>query len=265
MPKTQGDLTITVQKIETGHLTVCVLGTEPIIMNRMSEKARHDLLAPRGRLTSVEKATNQKHDPLREFRASIYRDTRSDAPTLIQLPSTAFKGAMGTAALDLPGTKKAQIGRLVKVDRAYVSVYGVPQLHMSVVRSADMNKTPDIRTRAILPQWAAVVDISFARPLITEQAIANLMSAAGLVSGVGDWRSEKGKGNFGSYEVVNADDLRFVEVLAAGREAQVAAMETAVPFDDETSELLSWFHTEMTRRTEQGKIAKPVRAKKEAA
>ena len=69
---------------------------------------------------------------------------------------------MAQAAIDVPGNAaKTQIGRLTTVEGAYVPVYGIPKLMMSTVRSKDMNRTPDIRTRAIQEQWACVIKISY--------------------------------------------------------------------------------------------------------
>ena len=178
--------------------------------------------------------------PIAEFRASPY--ILPDGPTMIGLMSSAFKGAMGTAALDLPGATKAKIGRLVYVEGDYVSIFGTPQLHMSIVRSADMNKTPDVRTRAILPEWACRVAISFVEPVIKQPAVVNLLSAAGITAGVGDWRPEKGKGAFGRFKLVNDDDPEFVRIITTGaRESQAQAMEHPLPYDAETEELLGWY------------------------
>src|SRR3990172_776783 len=141
MATKQAEVTIYVPEIHRKHILVSILGTSPYIANRMAEKARHELLNPRGRMNAAEKQTNLKHDPVAEFRASPYTLMDEAAPTLLAGMSSAFKGAMSTAALDLPGTKKAQIGRLVYVEGDYTPIYGVPRLFMSVTRSADMNRT----------------------------------------------------------------------------------------------------------------------------
>src|SRR5580765_1634842 len=184
-------------EVTRGQFDCCILGTSPLILNRMSEKAKRELLMPKGRKNAIEKATTLKHEPVAEYRASAYRLHDEDAPTLLAILSTAFKRAIGTAALDMPGAKKAQIGRLTYIEGEYVGIFGVPKLFMSIVRSADMNKTPDVRTRAIVPQWACRVGITYVEPLIRPQAVANLLAAAGLTVGVGDWRSEKGAGSYG--------------------------------------------------------------------
>lgn len=244
---------VDILQVERGTLELCVLGTSPIILNRMSEKAKRELLMPKGRKTATEKATSLKHNPIEEYRASAYQIRAADSPTLLAVLATSFKGAMATAALDLPGAKKAQIGRLTYVNGDYVPLFGVPQLFMSVVRSADMNKTPDVRTRAIVPQWACRLSVTYIKPLMRPQAVLNLIAASGLSIGVGDWRPEKGKGNYGQFEIVSDSDPRYVSIVkAGGRTAQEAALETPVCYDDETSSLLAWFDDELSKRTLRG-------------
>ena len=240
---------IQILEVAKGVIDFCILGTSPLICNRMSQKVWNELLAPKGKKNAAEKASTMKHDPLREFRDSPYVMTDPKAPTLLAILPTAFKRAMGTAALDMPGAKKAQIGRLVSVEWDMQPVYGVPRVFMAITRSADMNKTPDVRTRAILPEWACRLRVTFTKPILREQSIANLLAAAGFQSGVGDWRQEKGSGSYGSFKLVSADDPDFVRIVKTmGRKAQQDALDNPVAYNDETDEMLAWFDVEFKRR-----------------
>lgn len=241
-----------VDPIETKTISLAILGTQPIILNRMSEKARHELLMPKGRMTQADKATNLKHDPVSEFRASPYTCRSDDDPTWLAHMASAFKGAMMSAALDLPGAKRTQIGRLVWVEGSLVPLYGIPEIFSAITRSADIGRTPDVRTRCIVPEWAASLEVTFAVPLLNERSVINLLAAAGKICGIGDWRPEKGKGTFGQFTLVDHDDARFQRILkTGGREAQIAAMQDPRPFDQDTEELLAWFEETLTTR---GKI-----------
>ena len=238
-------------KVTTGIFDCCVVGTSPLVLNRMSEKAKHELLMPKGRKNAAERATTLKHIPVDEYRASAY--TLNDGPTLLALMSTAFKGALRSAALDMPGAKKAQIGRLTHIAGDYVGIYGVPKLFMAIVRSADINKTPDVRTRAIVPEWACALRVTFVQPLIRAQAVANLLAAAGITIGVGDGRPEKGAMNYGQFRIADSDDAEFKRIVkAGGRKAQQAGLDSPVCYDDETSQLLSWFDGEREQRKMKG-------------
>lgn len=240
---------VQIVKIETQTVNYCVLGTSPLICNRMSQKGWHELLAPKGKKTTAEKASNMKHNPLQEFRDSPYVMVNPSAPTLLAILPTAFKKAMGTAALDSPGAKKSQIGRLVSVDWDMQPVYGTPRVHMAITRSADMNRTPDVRTRAILPEWACKLRVTFVKPILREKSVTDLLVAAGIQSGVGEWRQEKGSGSFGAFTVVDQSDEKWNRIVSTqGRQAQQEAMDNPVAFDAETEELLSWFDVELKRR-----------------
>jgi hypothetical protein len=70
-----------------------------------------------------------------------------------------------------------------------------------------------------------------------------------MVSGVGDWRQEKGSGNYGCFKLVSEDDKDYQRIIKTmGRKAQVKAMAEPECFDAETEELLSWFEAETKRR-----------------
>lgn len=249
MAKKETDTTIFVTEQRRETLNFCILGTTPLIHNRMSQKVLQTLLFPAPRKNAAEKASSLKHNPLQEYRDSPYVTLDDRDPTLITVLATGFKGGMMTAALDMPGVAKTQIKRQVYVDGQVVHIYGIPEMMMAVTRSADINKTPDVRTRAVMRKWACYLSMSYTVPLLNQQSVSNLLAAAGIVSGLGDWRQEKGSGNFGCYKLTTADDPEFLEVIATGgRQAQKDALEKPTFYDQETEELYSWFETETKRR-----------------
>ncbi len=243
------DESIELIDVRQGRVQFYLLGQSPLICNAMSAKARQQLLMPPGRKSTAEKAISLKHHPLQEYRDSVYYARDPDSATLITLKATAFKKAAMNAALDIPGAKKAQMGRLMYVVGDEVPIYGVPELMMSVTRSADMNHTPDVRTRAILPVWCASVVIEYAEPMLKAPVLTRLMAAAGMTQGVGDWRVEKGSGNYGRFSVVEADHPQVRLLMeAGGRAAQQEALSSPTAYDSETESLLSWFDSEIKLR-----------------
>jgi hypothetical protein len=239
---------IYVAKIEQAELTFFIKGTAPLICNRMSQKVLEELLLPKGKKTAADKASTLKHDPLEEYRQSPYTSRDEKNPTRLQLLASMFKKGMMTAALDIPGARSAQIGRLVYVVGDRVNLYGVPELLMAVTRSADMNRTPDVRSRAIIREWAAQVTVRFQVPIIKDTSIANLLVGAGQTSGIGDYRVQKG-GSYGTFEVCGPDDKDFARIVKnGGKAAQDAALAKPGFYDDETETLYAWYESEVPKR-----------------
>ena len=247
MAKATGILeAIEVEPLRVGTMKVWLKGRTPLICNRMAGKAMRELLFPKGRATTAEKQQRLKHDPVNEYRNSM--SVRPGAgPTRVVFPSPAVKGAMATAALETRGTNKTQVGRLVWVKDYSCDLFGKPELFMAIVRSADMNKTPDVRTRAIFREWCLPVTIQYIKPQMSEEAIMQLLSNGGFIVGIGDFRQEKGKGNFGQFEVVTEADCKQI-VKAGGLKQQDAAIKKPVCFDADTAELLGWFQEEVKTR-----------------
>jgi len=240
---------IQIHKITQGKMDLCIVGNTPLICNRISEKVKRELLLPKGRKTAADKASTLKHDPMAEYQASPYTDLDNKGDTYLQVLASMFKGAMVTAAGDATDAAKTQIKRLLWCEPDRISVYGVPQMLMSVTRCKDIGRTPDVRTRAILPEWACRVSITYVTPLLKEQSVANLIASAGITVGIGDWRAEKGAGCYGSYELVGKSDSRYKRIVkGGGRAAQKKAMEKPEFYDQETEELFAWYETEVRRR-----------------
>jgi hypothetical protein len=238
-----------IDALKQGRVTLRMIGTTPFYFNAMSAKAKRTLLIGGGKKTAAEKR-ELKHDPEQEFRDSVYRLPGGE--TLLGFPAPGVKGAMATAALETPGVTKTSVQRLIFLPEQKIKIWGKPMLKMDVVRSADMAKTPDIRTRAFLPRWCAEVDIAFVTPTLSVHSVVSLLSNAGAIVGIGDFRQEKGRGSYGTFAVAG-DDLGdwadyWAEVTAEGRAVQEAAMADPEYADDDTAELMALLEEERMRR-----------------
>lgn len=255
-------LEIQIMELNTGCLDIYLVGTSSIIFNRNSEKAKRQLLMPSGRKTEAEKASQLKHQPLEEYRASAYKFRGDDEPTRIFMPANAFKGIMRQTALDIPGARKTQIGRLTWIVGEDVPIYGIPQMRSDIVRMADAKRTPDVRFRAELLHWCCKFSVSFMQPQLNETAIINLLTNGGIICGVGDFRQEKGAGSHGQFKLVGKDDEVFAHIVKhGGRKIQDAGLASPEYADDDTAELVAWYDSELVRR---GKQKEAVQHAKEA-
>lgn len=247
MPK-ETSVEIHVPELRRGVVRLRIIGQTPMFQNRMAAKAKQQLLVGGRKKTAADKASI-KHHPIAEFRDSLER-TR-EGPTALGLRVVAMKAAMCTAALETAGITKTSAQRLLFMPGELAALYGTPQLRMDVVRSADINRTPDVRTRAFLPKWGAEIEIHHVLPQLPVSSVVTLACNAGVLVGIGDFRQEKGKGAFGSFRVVSADtpDAEWDDLVANhGRAAQLAAIESPQFADDDTAELMEYFYAEETRR-----------------
>lgn len=240
--------TIKIAPLMMQTATLRLIGTTPLYHNRMSEKARQQLLVGGKKKTAADRL-KLKHHPQDEFRASAHY--MPDGPTALGIPELALKASMCDASLETPGITRTSAQRLLWVEGGLAPVWGVPMLKMDVVRSADINRTPDVRTRCFLPRWAAEFRIRFISPQFTTHAVVTLLCNAGMLIGVGDYRQQKGKGSFGSFRVIGADeaDPEWEEITKEGRDVQEAAMRDPVCADRETEELMAFWSQENARKS----------------
>lgn len=246
---------IPISPVVFGEFRVAIIGTTPLIMHKFSDKARRELLLPRGTLTQMEKDTTLKHEsPVVEAKACAETIRNATAPTLFGMPAGAVKGGLASTALRLPKVKKTEIGQLVFIRTAYanlIPMYGLPYLFTTMVRNSGMQRTPDVRSRVIFPVWAMEFDIRYIKPNLTEKKVVDLLHSSGMICGLGDWRAEKGKGDYGSFEIVASaeDRVRFDEIKATmSREAQEKTFENLPYYDDDTAELAQWYEAEVAAR-----------------
>ena len=241
--------TLHIDALKQGRVTLTLVGMTGFYFNAMSAKAKRSLLIGGGKKTAAEKK-DLKHDPEQEFRDSIYRMPGGE--TYLGFPAPGVKGAMATAALETPGVTKSSVQRLIFLPEQRIKMWGKPLLKMDVVRSADMNKTPDVRTRAFLPRWVAEVQIAYTMPTLSAHSIVSLLSNAGVIVGIGDFRQEKGRGSYGTFAVTGEDGGEWAdyiaEVKAEGREVQMAAMADPEMADEDTSDLMDMLIEERGRR-----------------
>ena len=239
-----------IHPLKQGRLKLRMIGQTPLYFNSMSSKAMRDLLIGGGKKTAAQRK-QIKHNPEQEFRDSVYK--KNFGETLLCFPAPGVKGAMATAALETDGITKSSVQRLIFLPQTHIQIWGIPQLKIDMVRSADMNKTPDMRTRAYLPYWCAEVEIAYVQPTLNAHSIVSLLTNAGAVVGIGDFRQEKGRGSFGTFSVHTEESMgsfqkQWDTLMGQGREVQQHHMDNPLYADDQTAELMAFLEEERARR-----------------
>lgn len=239
-----------IEPLKRKAVTLRIIGDRPLYFHSMSLKVQATLLLGGGKKSAAEKK-ELKHNPEQEFRDSV--TAMEHGPTLLGFPASGIKGSMATAALRTEGVTKTSIQQLVWLPQDNIPIWGTPLLKMDVVRSADMNKTPDVRTRAYLPRWCSSVDITFLTPALNTATIVTLLANAGVVCGIGDFRQEKGRGSYGTFSVYGEDmdedaQKAWDEITQQGRQVQQDAMDHPTFADRNTADLMAMLQGERRKR-----------------
>ena len=238
---------VQVQRIASKVYKITLVGTTGLYLHKMSQKAQRDLLLGGKKKTSSEKQ-KIKHDPIQDFRNSMYFSQERFDDAAVFFPAMAIKRAMRTIAVEIDGVKGTQIDRLMYMPDEYIKLVGTPILRMDITRTADIGRTPDVRTRAYLPTWGTQFTIHAAYPQFSLATMTTLLANAGQFIGIGDNRQERGKGNFGTFVVAEGfpDNLS----VKGNKDRQIAAFKnpTVDELHGDTSALFALWGEEVRKR-----------------
>ena len=226
---------IEVEPLKYGVSTIRIIGETPLIMHSMGSKAK-SLLAHKSRRKSG--VRNLRY----EYSDCFYRYEGEEAA--FAMPAMAFKASMVAVARYIQGVTMVSVRQLVHVMGHLIPIYGIPKAFVSIVRLQDVKRTPDVRIRPIFPRWCAEFTVRHQLPFMTANSVAAMVVNAGLVTGVGDFRPERGAGTYGTWRVVSTDDdeLEFEAIKAeGGRDAQLEAEKQMIPYDENSADMLKYW------------------------
>ena len=228
MAKKTNEIKINELKVET--VTFYIMSTGPLVTNNWSEKAIKEML---GKQMQTEfKAAKEAKNPRQCFENSLYVAKEG----WYGFPAVALKSAMVRAVAMIPGMSMTDARQLFYVnqdgmeDRQFkvplgkgddgkqityserirtplVRIHGVPELVTKMVRLAK-GGTADVRFRAMFPEWAAGVSITFCTEYLNVEKVANLLYRAGQMVGIGEGRPEKKTDmGWGTFRVANQKEF----------------------------------------------------------
>ena len=104
-----------------------------------------------------------------------------------------------------------------------------------------------------LRKWYLVLQSEQLMGKSIPQSIVSLLTNAGSIVGIGDFRQEKGRGSFGTFQVLTEDSMgsfqsEWDELMLEDRAVQQDAMDNPVFADEQTEELMQFMAEERSRR-----------------
>lgn len=192
---------IKIKPIEVRTMNLKIVGTTPMLQEKMSEKIREQL---KNLVTGKGKEKNKNRDLELEVKEKIHKDSKGN----IGFPASGFKKAMVEAAPYLDGMdkKKAKgsffiIGNLENDLVAIKSKKYV--INKAVGRDSGINRAPREIWRPEFRDWSCVLNIKYNAMQITPDQIVELAKLAGFHIGVGSWNPQHG-GSYGTFSLSNS-------------------------------------------------------------
>ena len=222
MATKKNDEIVEVRPLDMAQVTLHIVGDTPLIVHCWSEKAKRQMLEAQMGLAKGKKKPVK--NPVEDFINSMYWLTEKPA----EMTEEAFEEAIAKGArfgFPVVGLKKAAISAAYRMgwskDKVSLQgaffLYGVGQLGDSgldmleiisdpPIMREDMVKvglgTADLRYRGEFRNWSTDVILKYNKNgLYSLENIVNMINAAGMVCGIGEWRVEK-SGQNGMFRVV---------------------------------------------------------------
>lgn len=195
----QAKTIVEVKAFSIQETKIPITGISPLIIHAWSEKSMRQISDKQAGV-----AKNKKHE-LRNPNED-YEMAKHKSPLGWEgFPAAGFKAAMIRGA-QIVGMvmKTTQTSFFIKADceeTQLVRIKGKPRMRTDMVR-VGMGSS-DIRYRPEYPEWSAVLTIEFNAGVLSIDQLYQLVKAAGYGCGVGEMRPEKGKFNFGRFQLAN--------------------------------------------------------------
>jgi hypothetical protein len=207
--------------------SVWLVGDTPLITHAWSEKARREML---GKQVKATRGGREARDPNEDFVNSLYSMGEDD---VFGFPAMGVKNCILSAAHKDKGIARSAVMAALWIDAEMVRtrpalagaicdmplirIHGsAPECREDMVKiGSGLNKVASLSYRSQFTTWALRVTGRFNATTLTAEALAFLISEAGLSSGLGEWRNER-KGLFGSFHLASEAEEAAWDAYAAG-------------------------------------------------
>jgi hypothetical protein len=187
--------TIDVEPIKITEMKVLVVGTTPLLMEKMSDEVANGL---RDKMEG--KGKDKK--TVRNFEEEVKDKIHYTSEGKVGFPTSGFKKAIVEAAPYMSGMdKKLARSIIVLGDGEMAEIKFKKQtINKAMGRDSGINRAPRPIWRPEFQGWSTTLTIRFNSKMITEDQIVNLLKLAWFHIGIGGWRPQCG-GNHGTFTV----------------------------------------------------------------
>jgi len=185
--------TINVPMLEKEHIKVKIIGTTPLLMEKMDMDVveRYNLKKGKKMSEKDDKLEEEKYDAKKHF---------TDNGKL-GYPSTAFLKGMTEVAPYIDGLDKKRVRGSIRIIGDIIPIQFKEELRdVRWGKTSGMSKAPRKIIRPKFTEWSCELNIVYNAQNISAEQVVNLLNWAGFQMGIGGFRPEH-SGTFGQYEV----------------------------------------------------------------
>lgn len=189
---------VNLKPVEIAEMQVNLTGLTPLLMEKMSDKTREQLL---NIVTGKGKEKQKNRDLDEEVKAKIHKDVKGN----VGFPAGGFKKAMVEVAPYLDGMdKKRAKGSFFVIGNLsgdLVAIKYKKQItNKAMGRDSGINRAPREIWRPEFQDWSCSLNIRYNAGQITPNQIVELGKLAGFHIGVGSWTPQH-SGNYGTFTI----------------------------------------------------------------
>jgi len=184
---------IIVTPINIGSFKLKVVGTSPMLQEKMSEKVMEVL---KNQMEGKGKDKKTIKDFESEVEGKIWKDSNGN----VCFPAGGFKKAIVEAAPYLDGFDKKLARSIVIVGDLIPIKYSKQLINKTVGKMSGITKAPRPIWRPEFRDWSCELNVRYNESLITPEQIINLTKLAGFHIGVGGWTPQH-NGSYGMFTV----------------------------------------------------------------
>jgi hypothetical protein len=195
------------QRGEVSMMALRCVGTSPLLVHQWGKKSVIEMLA---KMTGHD-LTRLPKDLKEDYEESSYKNERGEHV----MPCRIIKKVGVAGAISAGGAiSKAALNRGLRIMGHTAPIKNSkPQMDVRITRTSGMNKTPDVRARALYPDgWTIDFVVRFYPKMIAPQKIVHVFRLAGEDIGFCEMRLEKGF-SYGAFEVESVPEARIPAIL----------------------------------------------------
>lgn len=184
---------VEVEPIKVTTIKVSIIGTSPLLMEKMSEEIKEEL-------QGIFEGKGREKKKLRNFEAETRHKIHLTDDGKPGFPASAFKKAIVEGAVYMDGMDK-KLARSIVVQGNIIPITFKKQVINKVMgRDSGIRRSPRPIWRPEFQGWGCTLSLMFNSAQISEGQVINLIKLAGFHIGVGGWRPQC-SGNMGTFTI----------------------------------------------------------------